>query len=285
MCRQRRVKSSGCSRAAGGTGRRARLRGVWGNPSGFESRVAHQAGASGATSRALRLFRNTEFHGFGAESGRGLYRRGCIATRRRQTFGAVGRQPSIPLELRSGIFTVEEARLAGLSKEQLAGASWLRVERGIYRWAKLEVGPMEQLIAVARRMPAAVFSGRTAGWLHGLDLPPVNPVEVILQDFHASSRAGVKLQRTTLLRGDVIQRRGLSVTSGLRTAVDLGSRTPLVDGVVALDMALHRRIVSLTKLRSFCEAARGAKGAARLRRAVALSPRRNRQWKHGCGCF
>src|SRR5690348_12642365 len=30
------------SRAAGGTGRRARLRGVWGNPSGFESRVAHQ---------------------------------------------------------------------------------------------------------------------------------------------------------------------------------------------------------------------------------------------------
>src|SRR5215469_17428266 len=27
--------------AAGGTGRRARLRGVWGNPSGFESRAAH----------------------------------------------------------------------------------------------------------------------------------------------------------------------------------------------------------------------------------------------------
>src|SRR5258708_37777639 len=36
-------------------------------------------------------------------------------------------------------------------------------------------------------------------------------------------------------------------------------------------MALHRRIVSLTKLRSFCEAARGAKGAARLRRAVGLA--------------
>jgi RNA polymerase sigma-70 factor, ECF subfamily len=34
-------KITGCSRAAGGTGRRARLRGVWGNPSGFESRVAH----------------------------------------------------------------------------------------------------------------------------------------------------------------------------------------------------------------------------------------------------
>jgi very-short-patch-repair endonuclease len=130
---------------------------------------------------------------------------------------------------------------------------------------------MEQLIAVAGRMPAAVFSGRTAGWLHGLDLPPVNPVEVIVQDFHVSSRAGVNLQRATLLTGDVIQRRGLSVTSGLRTAVDLGCRKPLLDAVVALDMALHRRIVSLTKLRSYCEANRGAKGIARLRRAVELA--------------
>ncbi len=30
-------------RAAGGTGRRARLRGVWGDPSGFESRAAHHS--------------------------------------------------------------------------------------------------------------------------------------------------------------------------------------------------------------------------------------------------
>src|SRR5690348_9859438 len=35
------------SRAAGGTGRRARLRGVWGNPSGFESRAAHHLEARG----------------------------------------------------------------------------------------------------------------------------------------------------------------------------------------------------------------------------------------------
>src|ERR1700682_3961850 len=43
------VKSSGGSWAAGGTGRRARLRGVWGNPSEFESRVAHQHGATDPT--------------------------------------------------------------------------------------------------------------------------------------------------------------------------------------------------------------------------------------------
>src|SRR2546429_4201195 len=41
--RSARVEFTGAARAAGGTGRRARLRGVWGNPSGFESRVAHHS--------------------------------------------------------------------------------------------------------------------------------------------------------------------------------------------------------------------------------------------------
>src|SRR5207249_6528046 len=39
--RSARVEFTGAARAGGGTGSRARLRGVWGNPSGFESRVAH----------------------------------------------------------------------------------------------------------------------------------------------------------------------------------------------------------------------------------------------------
>ena len=37
------------------------------------------------------------------------------------------------------------------------------------------------LAAAIRRLPrAAVFSGRTAAWLHGLDLPPFEPIEVTL---------------------------------------------------------------------------------------------------------
>jgi very-short-patch-repair endonuclease len=41
--------------------------------------------------------------------------------------------------------------------------------------------------------------------------------------------------------------------------------------VIALDMALHKRIVDLTDLRSFYEANRGAKRIARLRRAIELA--------------
>jgi very-short-patch-repair endonuclease len=45
----------------------------------------------------------------------------------------------------------------------------------------------------------------------------------------------------------------------------------LVEAVVALDMALHKRIVKLTDLRTFCEANRGEKRIAMLRRAVELT--------------
>lgn len=107
--------------------------------------------------------------------------------------------------------------------------------------------------------------------MHGLDLPPVSPVEVIVPNAHTSNRAGVHLRRTTLGAGDVVTLRGLRVTSALRTAVDLGRRRPLVDAVIALDMALHRRIVRLTELRSYSAANRGAKGIANLRRAIELA--------------
>jgi very-short-patch-repair endonuclease len=41
--------------------------------------------------------------------------------------------------------------------------------------------------------------------------------------------------------------------------------------VIALDMALHKRIVDLADLRTFCEANRGAKRIAKLRRAIELA--------------
>src|SRR3981081_2618607 len=118
------------------------------------------------------------------------------------SLGVVPRRPMIPLELRSGTFSLEEARQAGLSRRQLGGQSWQRLERGMYRWARLADNPLLVLAAVVRRLPEAVFCGRTAGWLHGLDLPPANPIEVIVPDANASGRAGVRLRRAALVPGD-----------------------------------------------------------------------------------
>ena len=145
------------------------------------------------------------------------------------------------------------------------------------------IDPLLELTAVTRRLPSAVLSGQTAGWLHGLDLPYCHPVEVIVPDAHASNRAGVRLQRISLSPGEIVQVKELPVTSGLRTAIDLGGRRPFEDAVIALDMALHQGIVSLAELGSYLAVNRGRKGSANLRRAVRLAePARNRRWRLVC---
>jgi very-short-patch-repair endonuclease len=52
---------------------------------------------------------------------------------------------------------------------------------------------------------------------------------------------------------------------------DLGARPPLLEAVVALDMALHARLVRLPELRDYAALRAGSKGAFQFREAVALA--------------
>ena len=185
----------------------------------------------------------------------------------------MGRLPVIPAELATGPFTIDDARRAGLTPRQLQGSSWRRLGSGLYCWAGWTPTPLPILKAIARRLPKrAAFSGPTAAWLHGLDLPPCDPVVVTLPDRRGASRlAGMSVQRARLAEDEVVELRGLAVTSALRTTVDLGSRLPLVEAVVALDMALHRRLVTLDALHAYLSACSGRYGIARLRRAAQLA--------------
>src|SRR5438093_13648734 len=90
------------------------------------------------------------------------------------------RRPHIPPALTRGPFTLEQARRQGMSRAQLQGTSWRNLGKGIYVWAGLPDAPALLLAAMRLRLPrGAVFSGRTAAWLHGLDLPSgFEPVEV-----------------------------------------------------------------------------------------------------------
>src|SRR5215831_18073475 len=110
----------------------------------------------------------------------GLYRMGCGQARGGASLLRMAPRATVPTELTTGPFTLREARLAGLSRDQLRGASWRRVGRGLYVWSGLAETPALVLACVLRRLPSAVFSGRTAAWLHGLDLPPCDPVEVTI---------------------------------------------------------------------------------------------------------
>jgi hypothetical protein len=101
------------------------------------------------------------------------------------------RAPAIPIELTKGPFNLEEARRHGLTKDHLLGASWQRLGGGFYALRTIAHDPDVVLAAVKRRLPMmAVFSGRTAAWLHGLDLPPCDPLEVTIRSgSHTSPRA------------------------------------------------------------------------------------------------
>jgi hypothetical protein len=61
--------------------------------------------------------------------------------------------------------------------------------------------------------PEAAFSGRTAGWLHGLDMA-YEPIEEI--------------------------RQGIRATSAVRTLADLSRKVDVVEAIVMIDQALRK---------------------------------------------
>jgi very-short-patch-repair endonuclease len=178
----------------------------------------------------------------------------------------------VPAALRTVPFNRAEARIVGITRSQLRGAGYRRLGAGLYRWAGLTETPHLILTAAAKRVPAgAAFSGRTAGWLHGLDLAPCDPIEVTIPEPTGSSRlAGASVHRAHLARHEIVRRRGLATTSAIRTVVDLGGREPLTEGVVAADLFLHAGLVSVEELRCHVVEHPGARGIARLRRVVDL---------------
>jgi hypothetical protein len=85
----------------------------------------------------------------------------------------------IPVELKLRAFDADEAHRHGLTKYHLDGPTWTRLGRRIYASSEVADIPIVRLAAAMRRLPDdAVFSGRTAGWLYGLDLEPCKPIEV-----------------------------------------------------------------------------------------------------------
>lgn len=185
----------------------------------------------------------------------------------------MSRHPLVPAELIRGPFTLAEARAAGLTRRQLQGASWRRIGSSLYLSAALPDDPARLLAFVHRRLPAvAAFSGQTAAWLHGLDMPPCDPVDVTIpESCGISARAGMVVRRAELADQDVVERHGMRVTSAVRTLADLSHRLPLVEAVVAMDMALHRAAVDLRQVEWYLTTHARRKGMARLRHVIELA--------------
>jgi very-short-patch-repair endonuclease len=180
----------------------------------------------------------------------------------------VARNPLVPPELKRGPFTLADARRAGLQRWHLEGASWRRLGPGVYAWAALAETPALRLTAARLRIPeSAAYSGKTAAWLHGLDVAPCDPIEIILPgDGEGWERGGVRLHRAALDDGDVVVLRGFRTTTLVRTLCDLSRKLSLVEAVVITDMALHAGLIKPAQLSAWVDTNAGRKGvgAARL---------------------
>jgi len=148
----------------------------------------------------------------------------------------------------------------------LQGKAWRRLGTGLYCWSGLEEDPWEVLGAWQDLLPAdAVFAGSTAAWIMGLDFKPTDPVEIVVPPGSGiRSRPGLIARRRIVLSCDVVEVRRLRATNVHRTLHDLCHRLPEVDALVALDMALHKRLTNGTALGSY-------KGGSRLRSLAGLA--------------
>lgn len=185
--------------------------------------------------------------------------------------------PSTRPRLASAPFFVSDARRSGLTWDNLQSSDWTRLSRGQYVSARLCNDIRLHLEAVVSRLPSRyAFSGRTAAWLHGLDMAPCNPVEVTVgRETPIRARAGIRLRRAALPDCEVVTIGGFRATSAMRTVCDLGSGADLSESVVAIDMAVRVRLVELSELVNHVTTHAGAKGNKRLRRACAFADPRS----------
>lgn len=179
----------------------------------------------------------------------------------------MGKAPRVPTELTRRPFSLEEARLAGLTRHSLRGKTWQRISAGLYRWSGLPDDPWLTLSAWRRVLPPeAVFAEATAAWLFGLDLEPANPVEIVVPPSSAiRSRAGLHVRHGETPPSEVASIRGLRATALPLTLAGLCLQRPAVEALAAIDMAVHLRLIDSAALVRYAEAAKGRPGAARLR--------------------
>ena len=137
----------------------------------------------------------------------------------------------------------------GVSRDHLDGRAWRRLGHGIYAWAGLPMTPLLTVQAVRLRLPeGAAFAGMTACWLHRLDVPAPDPIEVLVPRPHGLRARGIWISRAHLEPHEIVVRQGLPVTTLARALSDLGRRLPLVESIVLADMALHAGVVTLGQL-------------------------------------
>lgn len=179
--------------------------------------------------------------------------------------------------------TLAELAARGVSKWQVvqleASGQLRRVLHGVYVDAAVE-DSVDLRISAARKVisSGSVVRDRTAAWLHGVDVfgyaesEVLPPIETCVQPERSpTSRAGVDGRRRDLLPRDLMVVEGLTVTTPLRTALDLGCHLKRMMALAALDLFKNKHGLTDTELLGELVRFRGRRGVRQLRPLIPIS--------------
>lgn len=178
-----------------------------------------------------------------------------------------------------GVFTRAQALTSGVSEDEvnraLESGAWRRLRRGAYAEAEVLQGlsPRHLHVLALRAFvlqatPPVVASHETAAAVLGLEVwqPSYDWLNVTRPGRSSRREGGVWHHRAALAADEVTTVDGLTVTSVLRTGVDIARRVDFEHGVVVLDSALRLSGASLEQLREVhfrCVLWAGARTAGR----------------------
>lgn len=186
--------------------------------------------------------------------------------------------PRIPSDLRLLPFRGSAAIASGLlTRSRLRGQGWHRLLPDVYIAADVQMDHRLWCYAAmvyARWACGSAISGLSAAALFGVDVLPLGmaPVEITVPPSIRveTRRPLVTVVRSPLLPAESVSVRGLTATSPLRTALDLGKRFPRRDAVVAVDALLQRRLITMEDLTELRRSCAGKRGDARFAAVVDL---------------
>ena len=173
-----------------------------------------------------------------------------------------------------GVITLAQAKNAGLSQDavnrRVRSGHWRRCSPGVYFAEDHQFTDTARIRAAVWSLgPHATASGLAAAWWHGVTQFVPESVEVTVpRDSHHPRRPGTRLRRRDLYPADIVERRGLQVTSLALTVVEAATRRG--GGAKLMDSALQRH----TELRDLWRAhvrnkgRHGSPAARRLLRAA-----------------
>jgi len=186
------------------------------------------------------------------------------------------RLPTVPEALRDTPFTTAQAAQHGLTRGMLAGPAWRQVLRGVYVHAAVADSRSLRAAAAALLVEPGVFlCGRSAAWLHGVDVhrwqEAVPSIEVGCHNGRrVRRRAGWTVREITVSEANIVQVDGIAATDPLRTCFDCIRWLPLVEAVVVVDALTRHGLTSAGKIAAYARSQRGIRNVRRVPGVLAL---------------